>query len=243
MREPSTMRDCVRSLHRGHWRRLKILLVDDNEVLLMALRGLLRLMGHTIDMARNGREAVEAATRDNYDVVFLDIQMPEMGGYEAAQALRMDFAVGTPPRIVGFSGRIGGPGVVRRVRNGRLPGQARPAQRPGTGPQAVARSARPGTRTGRRFRSRADRLKPRTGHDTAAPPLRSVLRWRTAPPPGRARAAADPRRGSRGDPRQEPLSGQHEPRNPHPDERHRGDGRTAQGDRSRRSPARLRGDD
>jgi len=98
------MRDSVRSSHRGHSRKLKILLVDDNEVLLMAIRGLLRLMGHTTDVARNGHEALEATSRQMYDVVLLDIQMPGMGGYEAARTLRSDFPVGTSPRIIGFSG-------------------------------------------------------------------------------------------------------------------------------------------
>lgn len=104
MREPTIMRDSVLSAHRGHARKLKILLVDDNEVLLIAIRGLLRLMGHTTDVARNGREALEATSRHMYDVVLMDIQMPEMGGYEAARTLRRDFPVGTGPRIIGFSG-------------------------------------------------------------------------------------------------------------------------------------------
>jgi CheY-like chemotaxis protein len=78
--------------------------VDDNEVLLIAIRGLLRLMGHTADVARNGHEALAATSRHTYDVVFLDIQMPEMGGYEAARALRNDFPAGESPRIIGISG-------------------------------------------------------------------------------------------------------------------------------------------
>jgi CheY-like chemotaxis protein len=83
---------------------LRILVVDDNEVLLTAVGGLLRSMGHSPDVARNGREAVEAAARNRYDVVLLDIQMPEMGGFEAARTLRRDDPSGTPPRIIGLSG-------------------------------------------------------------------------------------------------------------------------------------------
>lgn len=98
------MRDSVRNLHRGHSRKLRVLLVDDNEVLLMAIRGLLRIMGHSTDVARNGREAIEATAHHSYDIVLMDIQMPEMGGYEAARTLRRDLAAGPRPRIIGFSG-------------------------------------------------------------------------------------------------------------------------------------------
>jgi two-component system aerobic respiration control sensor histidine kinase ArcB len=80
------------------------LLVDDSEVLLTAIRGLLRVMGHSADVARDGREALEAASRRAYDVILLDIQMPEMGGFEVARSLRRDRPSGPPPRIIGVSG-------------------------------------------------------------------------------------------------------------------------------------------
>jgi CheY-like chemotaxis protein len=98
------MRDSTHTAHRSRTPKLKILLVDDNEVLLTAVRGLLRLMGHAADVARNGREAVEAAARRAYDVVLLDVQMPEMGGFETARTLRRDVPGGTRPRIIGCSG-------------------------------------------------------------------------------------------------------------------------------------------
>jgi CheY-like chemotaxis protein len=98
------LNDVIQTARRGQSRRLKILLVDDNEVLLAAIRGLLRLMGHSADVARNGREALEATERQAYDVVLLDIQMPEMGGFEAARRLRRDAPGGARPRIIGLSG-------------------------------------------------------------------------------------------------------------------------------------------
>jgi CheY-like chemotaxis protein len=97
------MKDAARSGHRGA-RRLQILLVDDNEVLRTAILGLLRLMGHSIDVARNGREALEATARHAYDVVLMDVQMPEMGGFEAARSLRRDSPGDRTPRIIGVSG-------------------------------------------------------------------------------------------------------------------------------------------
>jgi CheY-like chemotaxis protein len=104
-----TMRDSVRPAPRCRSPHLRILLVDDNEVLLTAIRGMLRVLGHTADVARNGREALEAASRRAYDVVLLDVQMPEMGGFEAARRLRRDAPTGNPPRIVGFSGERADP--------------------------------------------------------------------------------------------------------------------------------------
>ncbi len=83
---------------------LRILVADDNAVLRTAVRGLLVQMGHIVEVASNGREAVESAARSDFDIVFLDVQMPEMGGIEAAQSLRGSRGEGLLPRIVGISG-------------------------------------------------------------------------------------------------------------------------------------------
>ncbi|MGB0177217.1 MAG: response regulator, partial [Owenweeksia sp.] len=44
-------------------------------------------MGYSMDVVANGLEAVEAVTRQKYDVVFMDVQMPEMDGVEATHAI------------------------------------------------------------------------------------------------------------------------------------------------------------
>jgi signal transduction histidine kinase/CheY-like chemotaxis protein len=67
---------------------LRILLAEDNAVnRTLAIRALER-RGHTVLVARNGREALEILTRERVDVVLMDIQMPEMDGLQATAAIR-----------------------------------------------------------------------------------------------------------------------------------------------------------
>jgi len=68
--------------------RLRILLVEDNAVnQLFALR-LLEKHGHTVSVAANGRKALEEFEKETYDVILMDVQMPEMNGWEATRAIR-----------------------------------------------------------------------------------------------------------------------------------------------------------
>ena len=83
---------------------LRILVADDNEMLRVAVRGLLQRLGHSVDVVTNGREAVEAASREDFDLLLLDVQMPEMDGFEAARSLRHRLGGGRRPRIIGVSG-------------------------------------------------------------------------------------------------------------------------------------------
>ena len=68
--------------------RANILLVDDNLINLQVTQAILLLLGVTITLAKNGKEAVEKLQQDNFDFIFMDIQMPIMNGYEATQAIR-----------------------------------------------------------------------------------------------------------------------------------------------------------
>ncbi len=65
-----------------------ILLVEDNDVNQLVARKMLEKMGCTVDIANNGHEAVEQFDKKDYDLIFMDCQMPEMDGFEATEAIR-----------------------------------------------------------------------------------------------------------------------------------------------------------
>ncbi len=71
-------------------RSLRVLLAEDSEVNRQVALGLLEKRGHTVVCACNGREAVELARGQAFDVILMDVQMPELDGFEAVQAIRRD---------------------------------------------------------------------------------------------------------------------------------------------------------
>ena len=67
---------------------LSVLLVEDHEVNQLVARDLLESAGVRVELAVNGREAVAAVQRSDFDAVLMDIHMPEMDGYTATRAIR-----------------------------------------------------------------------------------------------------------------------------------------------------------
>ncbi len=67
---------------------VSILLVEDDPLNQKVGRAMLVHCGCRVDIAGNGREAVDAVSRQRYDIIFMDCQMPEMDGYEATGAIR-----------------------------------------------------------------------------------------------------------------------------------------------------------
>jgi CheY-like chemotaxis protein len=67
---------------------LRILLAEDNRVNQVLARRLLEKKGHTVVTANNGLEALVFLKTQSFDVALMDVQMPEMGGFEATLAVR-----------------------------------------------------------------------------------------------------------------------------------------------------------
>lgn len=83
--------------------KLKILLVEDNNVNQMVATRMLQRIGYIADIASNGREAIEALENINYDLIFMDISMPEMDGLTACSLIRSNKGLKRQPVIIAMT--------------------------------------------------------------------------------------------------------------------------------------------
>lgn len=72
----------------GLFQRISVLIADDDEYNTLLLRNILKKWGVNFTEAKNGKEAVEASENHIFDVILMDIHMPEMGGLEAAKIIK-----------------------------------------------------------------------------------------------------------------------------------------------------------
>ncbi|MEM7184640.1 MAG: 7TM diverse intracellular signaling domain-containing protein [Spirochaetota bacterium] len=83
--------------------RLKILVVDDNTINLRVMQKILKKIGIVGSQAKDGRDAYEKVRKESYDIVFMDIEMPEMDGLVATRKIRLDANITKDLVIIGLS--------------------------------------------------------------------------------------------------------------------------------------------
>ena len=66
----------------------RVLIVEDNPTNQMVARHIVQKLGYLVDVADNGREAIDALRQEHFDAILMDIQMPVMGGIEATKVIR-----------------------------------------------------------------------------------------------------------------------------------------------------------
>ena len=76
------------SISEGKRQKIRILLVEDNIVNQKLAKKIIEKFGFKVDAVANGKEAVKSLENLKYDIVFMDIQMPEMDGFEATKIVR-----------------------------------------------------------------------------------------------------------------------------------------------------------
>ena len=73
---------------RAIYPHIKVLVVEDYDLNLEIIVEMLRILGIEPDTAVSGKEAIEKVERSSYDLILMDIKMPEMDGYEATKKIR-----------------------------------------------------------------------------------------------------------------------------------------------------------
>jgi CheY-like chemotaxis protein len=78
-------------------------LAEDNDVNQMVMQKMLNKLGYHADIAANGEEVLRSLELQPYDLILMDVQMPEMDGFEAARAIRKRWASADQPKIIAIT--------------------------------------------------------------------------------------------------------------------------------------------
>ncbi|OOF37917.1 hybrid sensor histidine kinase/response regulator [Rodentibacter mrazii] len=88
---------------------LSVLLVEDIELNVLVAKSVLEKLGHHVDVAMNGKDAIKLFERNNYDIILLDINLPDMSGFDIAYHLRKKYEEGIYdflPPLVAFTANV-----------------------------------------------------------------------------------------------------------------------------------------
>ncbi|MBB1073403.1 response regulator [Rhodoferax sp. 4810] len=85
------------------WSNLRVLLAEDNLINQQVTLKMLKSLGMTADVANNGAEAVTAVQRQHYDVILMDLQMPELDGISASRQIRQLLPPDQQPTIIALT--------------------------------------------------------------------------------------------------------------------------------------------
>lgn len=99
---PVTVSDTVDPAQMAQKYPFEILVAEDNVINQKMIRNVLQLLGYSTDIVANGLEVLEALKRKRYELIFMDIQMPEMDGYEATRII-VDHLANERPIIIAMT--------------------------------------------------------------------------------------------------------------------------------------------
>ena len=162
----------------GQRHPLRILIAEDNVVNQRLALRLLEKLGYRADVVANGLEAVEAVGRQEYDLVLMDVQMPEMDGVQATQQILERWADGERPWIVAMTAE-----VMRGDREGFLAaGMNDYVAKPIRPQELIAAITRtPSRRRDRAAAARTDRDRPSTTRSSSGSPRAWAATTRSSP--------------------------------------------------------------
>jgi CheY-like chemotaxis protein len=103
--EPAGTTTAAADVRAGRTRALRILCAEDNPYGRVILNTILTELGHKVDFASTGGAAVEAVARGGYDLVLMDVILPDVDGIEATRRIRALAGDAARTPIVGISGR------------------------------------------------------------------------------------------------------------------------------------------
>lgn len=93
-----------KSAEPGGLDNLRVLVAEDNTFNQIIIQKILEKLGHSVELVSNGQSAVDRVQQQDYDLIFMDLQMPIMGGLEATRIVsRLDWRYRNRPKIVALT--------------------------------------------------------------------------------------------------------------------------------------------